>query len=77
MMKETPHDFFLTHPDNPYIRKMNRPTIVEFDSGNEYSGQGVVANTWPEYTMKDGVAILTVLMLPDMLQGRIVMGIPA
>lgn len=52
MMKETPHDFFLTHPDNSYIRKMNRPTIVEFDSGNEYSGQGVVANTWPEYTMK-------------------------
>lgn len=52
MMKETPHDFFLTHPDNSYIRKMNRPIIVEFDSGNEYSGQGVVANTWPEYTMK-------------------------
>ncbi|WP_455606555.1 hypothetical protein [Bacteroides sp.] len=52
MMKETPHDFFLTHPDNSYIRKMNRPTIVEFDSGNEYSGQGIVANTWPEYTMK-------------------------
>lgn len=52
MMKETPHDFFLTHPDNSYIRKMDRPTIVEFDSGNEYSGQGVIANTWPEYTMK-------------------------
>lgn len=52
MMKETPHDFFLTHPDNAYIRKMNRPTIVEFDAGNEYSGQGVVANTWPEYTMR-------------------------
>jgi hypothetical protein len=52
MMKETPHDFFLTHPDNFHIRKMNRPTIVEFDCGNEYSGQGIVANTWPEYTMK-------------------------
>lgn len=52
MMKEVPHDFFLTHPDNSYISKVNRPTIVEFDSGNEYSGQGVVANTWPEYTMK-------------------------
>lgn len=52
MMKETPHDFFLTHPDNSYIGKMSRPTIVEFDSGNEYSGQGVVANTWPEYTMR-------------------------
>ncbi|WP_455505517.1 hypothetical protein [Coprobacter sp.] len=52
MMKETPHDFFLTHPDNVYISKMDRPTIVEFDSGNEYSGQGVVANTWPEYVMR-------------------------
>ncbi len=52
MMKETPHDFFLTHPDNHYIQKMNRPVIVEFDLGNEYSGQGVVANTWPEHVMK-------------------------
>ena len=52
MMKETPHDFFLTHPDNYYIQKMDRPVIVEFDLGNEYSGQGVVANTWPEHVMK-------------------------
>lgn len=52
MMKETPHDFFLTHPDNHYIQKMNRPVIVEFDLGNEYSGQGVVVNTWPEHVMK-------------------------
>lgn len=52
MMKETPHDFFLTHPNNKYIGKINKPTIVEFDTGNEYNGQGVIANTWPEYVMK-------------------------
>lgn len=52
MMKETPHDFFLTHPNDPYVGKINRPTIVEFDTGNEFSGQGVIANTWVEYVMK-------------------------
>ena len=52
MIKEVPHDFFLTHPNNPYIGKLNRPTIVEFDTGNEYNGQGVIANTWPEYVMR-------------------------
>ena len=49
MIKEVPHDFFLTHPNNSFIGKLNRPTIVEFDTGNEYNGQGVIANTWPEY----------------------------
>lgn len=48
MVKETPHDFFLTHPDNPIIAKLDRPMVVEFDLGNEYSGQGVIANTWVE-----------------------------
>jgi hypothetical protein len=52
MMKETPHDFFLTHPNDPFIGKVNNPTIVEFDTGNEYNGQGIIANTWPEYVMK-------------------------
>ena len=52
MMKETPHDFFLTHPNDPFIGKINKPTIVEFDTGNEYNGQGVIANTWPEYVTK-------------------------
>ena len=51
MIKEVPHDFFLTHPNNSFIGKLNRPTIVEFDTGNEYNGQGVIANTWPEYVM--------------------------
>ncbi|GHU88256.1 hypothetical protein FACS1894155_02760 [Bacteroidia bacterium] len=52
MVKEVPHDFFLTHPNNRFIGKLDRPTIVEFDTGNEYNGQGVIANTWPEYVMK-------------------------
>jgi hypothetical protein len=51
MMKETPHDFFLTHPNNRFIGKIARPTVVEFDAGNEYSGQGVIANTWPGHIM--------------------------
>jgi hypothetical protein len=49
MMKETPHDFFLTHPDDLYAGTINRPTIIEFDCGNEFSGQNIIANTWPEY----------------------------
>lgn len=52
MIKEVPHDFFLTHPNNSFIGQLNRPVIVEFDTGNEYNGQGVIANTWPEYVMK-------------------------
>ncbi len=52
MMKETPHDFFLTHPNDKYAGTINRPTVIEFDAGNEYSGQDVIANTWPEYILK-------------------------
>jgi hypothetical protein len=52
MMKETPHDFFLTHPNDMYAGTINRPTIMEFDAGNEFNGQGVIANTWPEYIIK-------------------------
>ncbi|MCX6013264.1 MAG: hypothetical protein NTV30_07640 [Chloroflexi bacterium] len=52
MMKETPHDFFLTHPNDKYAGTINRPTIIEFDTGNEFNGQGVIANTWPEYILK-------------------------
>ena len=51
MMKEAPHDFFLTHPNNPLAGKINRPTLIEFDAGNEFNGQGVIANTWPEYVI--------------------------
>lgn len=52
MMKETPHDFFLTHPNDKYAGTINRPTIIEFDAGNEFNGQGIIANTWPEYVLK-------------------------
>jgi hypothetical protein len=52
MMKETPHDFFLTHPNDKYAGTINRPTIMEFDTGNEFNGQGVIANTWPEYIIR-------------------------
>jgi hypothetical protein len=48
MMKETPHDFFIPHPNNPLIGKIDRPTLVEFDLGNEFNGQGIIANTFPE-----------------------------
>lgn len=51
MMKETPHDFFLTHPNDKFAGTINRPTIIEFDAGNEFNGQGVIANTWPEYVI--------------------------
>jgi hypothetical protein len=52
MMKETPHDFFLTHPIDKYAGTINRPTLMEFDCGNEFNGQGVIANTWPEYIIR-------------------------
>lgn len=52
MMKETPHDFFLTHPNDKYAGTINRPTIMEFDTGNEFNGQGVIANMWPEYIIR-------------------------
>lgn len=52
MMKETPHDFFLTHPNDFYAGRINRPTIMEFDAAGEFNGQGVIANTWPEYMIK-------------------------
>jgi len=52
MMKETPHDFFLTHPNNPYVEKVSRPTIIEFDCGNEFNGQGLIANTWSDHVSR-------------------------
>lgn len=51
MMKETPHDFFLTHPNDMFAGTINRPTIIEFDVAGEFNGQGVIANTWPEYIL--------------------------
>ena len=49
MVKETPHDFFLTHPDNPLAGTLGHPTLVEFDACGEYHGQSVLLNTIPEY----------------------------
>jgi hypothetical protein len=51
MMKETLHDFFLTHPNDMYAGRVPRPTIVEFDIAGEFNGQGIIANTWPEYVL--------------------------
>jgi hypothetical protein len=51
MMKETPHDFFLTHPDDFLAGTIARPTIIEFDIGAEFNGQGLIANTWPEHIL--------------------------
>ena len=50
MVKEVPHDFFLTHPLQSYVHELTRPVIIEFDAAHEYSGQGVIANTFVEQT---------------------------
>ena len=52
MMKEAPHDFFLTHPANPKPGTIGRPTLIEFDAAGEYNGQGVIINTWPEFFLE-------------------------
>jgi hypothetical protein len=48
MAKATPHDFFLTHPNDEWVRTIDRPTIIEFDAAGEYNGQGKIAGAWPE-----------------------------
>ncbi len=52
LMKETPHDFFLTHPNDKYAGVFARPTLMEFDAAGEFNGQGIVAITWPEYMLR-------------------------
>ena len=51
LMKETPHDFFLTHPNDRYAGTIARPTVIEFDAAGEFNGQGQIASTWPEYML--------------------------
>ena len=51
LMKETPHDFFLTHPNDRYAGTIARPTVIEFDAAGEFNGQGQIAITWPEYML--------------------------
>ena len=52
MMKEVPHDFFLTHPVNEHIKEINRPVIIEFDGGHEFNGQGIVMNSFVGTALK-------------------------
>ena len=49
MVKNTPHDFFLTHPDNPLAGTLGHPTLAEFDTCGEYHGQSVILNTIPAF----------------------------
>jgi hypothetical protein len=58
MMKETPHDFFLTHPDDFLAGTIARPTLMEFDVGAEFNGQGLIANTWPEHILARARSLL-------------------
>jgi hypothetical protein len=58
MMKETPHDFFLTHPDDFLAGTIDRPTMMEFDVGAEFNGQGLIANTWPEHILSRARGVL-------------------
>jgi len=51
LMKETPHDFFLTHPNDRYAGTIARPTVIEFDAAGEFNGQAQIASTWPEYML--------------------------
>ncbi len=46
MVKETPQDFFLTFRNQNYLRQIHRKVLIEFDCGNEYNGQNVIANTF-------------------------------
>ncbi len=48
MTKETPHDFFLTHPVSRFVQDIKLPTIIEFDAAHEYNGQGIIASIFPE-----------------------------
>ena len=36
-MKETPNDFFLTHPNDRYAGTIARPTVMEFDIAGDWS----------------------------------------
>ncbi|MEO1021808.1 MAG: hypothetical protein AAFW89_04640 [Bacteroidota bacterium] len=52
MSKETPHDFFLTHPVNTYVEEIDRKVLIEFDLGHEFNGQGIIASILPEITIQ-------------------------
>lgn len=48
MAKETPHDFFVTHPVSDWIGDIPFPVIIEFDCAHEFNGQSNVASVFPE-----------------------------
>uniref|UniRef100_UPI00321755EC hypothetical protein n=1 Tax=uncultured Draconibacterium sp. TaxID=1573823 RepID=UPI00321755EC len=52
MAKETPHDFFVTHPVSKWIKDIPFPVIIEFDCAHEFNGQGIVASIFPETHME-------------------------
>ncbi len=52
MTKETPHDFFLTHPVSKFVRDIKSPTLIEFDAAHEYNGQNIIASIFPEIHLK-------------------------
>ncbi|MCF6332200.1 MAG: hypothetical protein L3J11_02865 [Draconibacterium sp.] len=52
MAKETPHDFFITHPISWWIQDIPFPVIIEFDCTHEFNGQGIVASIFPEIHLK-------------------------
>ncbi|MCT4647863.1 MAG: hypothetical protein N4A74_22945 [Carboxylicivirga sp.] len=52
MCKETPHDFFVTHPVSTWIKDLDRPVLIEFDCAHEFSGQGIVASAFPGVHME-------------------------
>lgn len=51
MIKESNHDFFITHPPNNLIDIIdhNKRIIIEFDAAHEFSGQGIVASIFPDF----------------------------
>jgi hypothetical protein len=52
MAKETPNDFFVTHPLSSSIKDIPFPVIVELDCAHEFNGQGIVASIFPETHLK-------------------------
>lgn len=52
MAKETPHDFFVTHPTSWWIEDIPFPVIIEFDATHEFNGQGIVASFFPGVHLK-------------------------
>jgi len=52
MIKEVPHDFFLTHPVSFEVEKVKYPVIIEFDAAHEYNGQGIIASIFPDVHLK-------------------------